>query len=80
MILQCKQYQTDITSLVYDYRFEYGIGTQVMLASSVYNPIREKLIDSASKVLNKDEVDAMKRKLADVRIKCTFAISYVDLV
>jgi hypothetical protein len=49
-------------------KFQYGIGTQVMLSSSVYNPIKEQLVDSAKKLLNKDEVDALKRKFADVRI------------
>jgi hypothetical protein len=46
-------------------KFQYGIGTQVMLSSSVYNPIKEQLVDSAKKLLNKDEVDALKRKFAD---------------
>ena len=41
-----------------------------MLASTVYSPIREQLLDSARKVLNKDEIDAMTRKLASVSL-CT---------
>ena len=48
------------------YRFEYGIGTQVMLASAVFSPVSEQLMDSARKLLKKDEVTALKRKLADV--------------
>ena len=47
-------------------RFEYGVGTQVMLASTVFSPVTEQLLDSARKLLNEDEVAALKRKLSDV--------------
>ena len=52
-------------------RFQYGIGTQVMLSSTVHNPVREQILDKANKLLgSEDEVAALERKLADVMIKC----------
>lgn len=49
-------------------RFEYGIGSQVMLSSAVFAPVRDQLMDTARKVLtNPDEIEAIKRRLDDVR-------------
>ena len=39
-----------------------------MLASTVYSPIREQILDTAQKLLaNKDEVEALKRRLGQVK-------------
>lgn len=38
-----------------------------MLASTVYNPVSEHLLVNARKVLNEDEVGALKRKMSHVR-------------
>lgn len=40
-----------------------------MLADTVYSPVSQQLLAGAHKCLNQDEVDAMKRKLTEVRIE-----------
>ena len=58
-------YQCEIFNLLYS-SFEYGIGTQVMLSSTVFSPVREQLLKSAQNWLNEDEIEALKRRLQQV--------------
>ena len=40
----------------------------MMLSSAVFTPVRDQLMDTAHKVLsNPDEIEAIKRRLDDVR-------------
>ena len=65
-------------SFVFFIRFQYGIGTQVMLASTVYSPVREQILDRAQKLLaNTDEVEALKRRLGQVHYSLYSQYNYV---
>ena len=47
-------------------KFQYGVGTQVMLKSFVQTPPRELLLDRARRLLEDDEVEELKKKIDKV--------------
>lgn len=63
-----------IFNLLYS-SFEYGIGTQVMLSSTVFSPVREQLLKSAQNWLNEDEIEALKRRFQQVIL-----ILYISII
>ena len=48
-------------------KFQYGVGTQVMLKSFIQTPPRELLHDRARRLLEDDEVEELKKRLDKVR-------------